>query len=99
MPHFPFILMLCLTCERPAEPGFHFCADHLALPWEQPQVVRVTRELDDAPAPVPVHLVECHPSDAALMDSAGYRLLHTDWDPATYQPVRQLWVPCDDGDE
>jgi hypothetical protein len=96
MPQLPFITVLCLECGRPAEPGFHFCADHLRLPWEQPQAVPVARDVEED-TPVPVHVIECHPSSDALMDAAGYRLLRTEWDPDTFQPVKRIWVRDGDG--
>lgn len=90
MPHFPFITVLCLTCGAPAEAGFHFCAEHLALPWERAQIPVRREPAQDQP--VHVHIIECHPSSNPLMAAAGYRLLKTEFDPATYQPVVCYWV-------
>jgi hypothetical protein len=97
MPQLPFITVLCLACGQPAQPGFHFCADHLRLPWEQPQVVPVARDVEEE-TPVPVHVIECHPSSDDRMSAAGYRLLRTEWDPVTLQAKKRFWV-LDDGDE
>jgi hypothetical protein len=100
MPQLPFLALQCLACGRPAEPGFHFCAGHLRLTWadDAPWVVPVARESEDLPpAPVPVQVIECHPSDAPLMSAAGYRLAFTRFDPDTFQPELQVWVKDGDG--
>jgi hypothetical protein len=99
MPHIPFIAMQCLACGRPAEPGFHFCAEHLRLTWsdDAPLAVPVNREPEDLAVPVPVQVIECHPSNAPLMSAAGYRLVRTQFDPDTFQPELQVWVKDGDG--
>ena len=97
----PFAPVKCRapSCANLAEPGFQFCAEHLRLSCEQDlQTVPVAREPEDAlPAPVPVQVIECHPSNAPLMSAAGYRLAFTRFDPDTYQPVLQVWVKDGDG--
>jgi hypothetical protein len=88
MPHLPFITVQCLACGQPAEPGFHFCAAHLRLTWsnDAPLAVRVEREPEES-VPVPVSVIECHPSHEPLMSAAGYRLAFTGFDPDTFQPA------------